>query len=200
MNQGERIKSLRISLKLTQESLAARLGVTKVTVQRWESGAITNLKREKLLLLATALGTTPEYLLGVVENPNPRTLFSEDRLRFQWECEHPGEVFDRQAFEEYKKPVDRCHEEIINYIDELCLKASSRAKHSSKNTLLKGVIPTKNDPDYDEYMGNLADEMLDSLGLINKRRLDAIMGLLHKMEDIALLEIRLADEVDPAEH
>ena len=35
---GEELKALRVKLKLTQEELGQRLGVTRVTVARWEIG------------------------------------------------------------------------------------------------------------------------------------------------------------------
>lgn len=35
----ERIKKLREGLRLTQEEMAEKLGITRVTVARWETGA-----------------------------------------------------------------------------------------------------------------------------------------------------------------
>lgn len=199
MNQGERIKYLRSSLKITQGELATKLGVTKVTVQRWESGEIVNLKKEKLLSLASCLDTTPEYLLCLVDNPDRKTLFTEERLRFQWEIKHPNQKFDPEAFEEYKKPVDRRHEKIINMIDKMCFSVSLKAENPMSPLLSLREPLSQDDPDFEEYMRNLTKEMTDSLGEINGRRLDAVIELLEQMEEIIKLKIKLSDEISPAE-
>jgi len=39
-------------------------------VQRWESGLIENMRRDKIALLAKALNTTPIFILGLDNNPN----------------------------------------------------------------------------------------------------------------------------------
>lgn len=58
------IKNRRIKLGLTLEDVGKIVGVSKATVQRWESGEISNMRRDKILLLAKALHTTPAYLMG----------------------------------------------------------------------------------------------------------------------------------------
>lgn len=61
---GTRIHDLRIQNDMTLEELGAKVGVSKSTVHKWESGAIENMRRNKVYLIAEALGTTPAYLLG----------------------------------------------------------------------------------------------------------------------------------------
>lgn len=68
MEIKDKIKSQRIKQNLTLEEVANRVGVTKATVQRWESGLIANMKRDKIILLAQALATTPAYILGIEED------------------------------------------------------------------------------------------------------------------------------------
>ena len=58
----------RKELELTMEEVARKVGVSKATVQRWESGEIANIRRDKITLLAEALKTTPAYLMGWVDN------------------------------------------------------------------------------------------------------------------------------------
>ena len=55
MNTGKFIKHKRLLLGYTQEELARKIGVTKSTLCKWESGFIKNMKRDKLELLAAAL-------------------------------------------------------------------------------------------------------------------------------------------------
>ena len=61
---GERIKGLRKSLGLTLEELARAVGTSKQTIHRYESGAISNIPPEKIVLLAKELKTTPSELFG----------------------------------------------------------------------------------------------------------------------------------------
>ena len=46
MNIGARIKKLRTEHNLSQEELGSTLGVQRAAVQKWECGAVKNLKRE----------------------------------------------------------------------------------------------------------------------------------------------------------
>ncbi len=49
---------------MTLEELAQAIGTSKQTVQRYESGVISNIPKEKIEALAEALGTTPSFLMG----------------------------------------------------------------------------------------------------------------------------------------
>ena len=61
---SRKIKELRLSRNMTLEQVATIVGVGKSTVRKWETGMIANMKRDKIALLAKALGTTPAYLMG----------------------------------------------------------------------------------------------------------------------------------------
>lgn len=58
----DRIRSRRVQLEITQLSLAKKLGVSRVSVTKWEAGT-TKPDGENLHQLAIALSTTPEWLL-----------------------------------------------------------------------------------------------------------------------------------------
>ena len=64
MEMGEKIYNLRTKKGLTLEELGNMVGVGKSTVRKWEKGMIANMKRDKIAKLATALNTTPAYLMG----------------------------------------------------------------------------------------------------------------------------------------
>lgn len=64
MNVGEEIKRQREKKGYSAEALARRLGVSRQTVYRYESGAIANIPREKLFRLAEALDVPPSLLAG----------------------------------------------------------------------------------------------------------------------------------------
>ena len=68
---SKKIHELRKQHKLTLEQVASVVGVGKSTVRKWETGMIANMKRDKIALLAQALHTTPEYLMGWEKEPEP---------------------------------------------------------------------------------------------------------------------------------
>lgn len=63
-NIGQKIKELRQSKDMTLEELGNAVGVTKSTVRKWENGMIANMRRDKIAVLAKALGVSPAALLG----------------------------------------------------------------------------------------------------------------------------------------
>ena len=67
----EKLKALRIQRGLTLQALGDRVGVGKSTVRKWENGDIKNMGRDKIELLANALGVDPGYLMGWDDNEPP---------------------------------------------------------------------------------------------------------------------------------
>ncbi len=63
MNIGSRLRQLREKANLTQEEVGKQLGVTKATVNRYESGKI-DIKRTIAIKLSDILNTTPSYIMG----------------------------------------------------------------------------------------------------------------------------------------
>ena len=81
MDLGEKIRYLRTSQGMTLEEVGNAVGVGKSTVRKWESGAIANMRRDKIALLAKALHVTPSYLMGwddeVADNYGPNAPVSK---------------------------------------------------------------------------------------------------------------------------
>ena len=71
------IKARRLQLGKTLEEVGNAVGVSKATVQRWESGDIKNLRRDKIAALADALCTTTDYIMGWEERS---PALSQERL------------------------------------------------------------------------------------------------------------------------
>ena len=63
MTKGDLIKEKRKALDMTQNDLAERVGVTKATVSRWESGDIQKLKEPVLKELCNTLSIDPLVIL-----------------------------------------------------------------------------------------------------------------------------------------
>ena len=64
MKMGLAIARRREALGLTQEELANAVGVTKGSISRWESGDISNMRRDRIQKLAKALKVSPVDLLA----------------------------------------------------------------------------------------------------------------------------------------
>lgn len=60
----QRIKSRRNELEYSFQDLAELTGLSKSTLQRYESGGIKNIPLDKLKVLAKALKVTPEWIMG----------------------------------------------------------------------------------------------------------------------------------------
>lgn len=63
MDFGRMIKERRLALNMTLEQVGISCGVSKATVLKWESGAIKNVRRDKLHLLANVLHLSPADLI-----------------------------------------------------------------------------------------------------------------------------------------
>ena len=63
MNIGKIIEERRKELNLTHEEIGNAVGVSKSTVKKWESGYISNMKRDKISLLAKVLQISPTKLI-----------------------------------------------------------------------------------------------------------------------------------------
>ena len=61
---NDRIKEMRLKCDLTLLEVAERIGVKEATVQRYESGAIKNIKYETVCKLAEVFGCDPGRLMG----------------------------------------------------------------------------------------------------------------------------------------
>lgn len=66
---GDRILNLRKKLDKTQKEICASIGITEVTLSRYENN-IREPKGEIISKIATSLGTTTDYLLGRTDIQN----------------------------------------------------------------------------------------------------------------------------------
>ncbi len=71
---GERIAERRKAKEFSLQQVAIKVGVTKSTIQRYESGAIHTVKQPVVEAIAKALSTSAEYLMGQTDDPAPAEL------------------------------------------------------------------------------------------------------------------------------
>ena len=60
----DNIKKYRLLIGFTLEELAIKVGVSRQTIQRYESGVINNIPSDNIEKIAFALKTTPSHLMG----------------------------------------------------------------------------------------------------------------------------------------
>lgn len=83
MGFKENIKNRRLELNMTLEEVSKQLEVSKPTLQRYESGVISNVPFEKVELLAEILQTAPSWLMGWCEDlkvEEKELLYKYDKL------------------------------------------------------------------------------------------------------------------------
>lgn len=96
-----RIREQRLSMGYSFQELADLTKLSKSTLQRYETGDIGNLPLDKLEILATALQTTPQYLMGWETFEEASIRLSKDINRHLKELEPQWEklkIRDESAF------------------------------------------------------------------------------------------------------
>lgn len=61
---GMRLKEARRNKQMTLDEVAKIVGVSRATIQRYESGTIANIPPDKLSILAQIFGTNIDYLIN----------------------------------------------------------------------------------------------------------------------------------------
>lgn len=83
MDTKKLLKEQRIKLGLTMKQVADAVGVSESTISRWESGAIANMTREKIVLLSKALRLSPADIMGwSKDTPKEDTIVVLDDYRY----------------------------------------------------------------------------------------------------------------------
>lgn len=71
MTVGDYIKELRVSNGYSQEQLGKLLGVQRAAVQKWECGAVQNLKRETIKKLSEIFNVPASSFIDNELSPKP---------------------------------------------------------------------------------------------------------------------------------
>lgn len=86
----ERIKERRLKLEMSYQDLSDATGISKSTLQRYETGYIKKVPINQIEILAKALHTTPSYLMGwdnTVTEPPSVTLTPRDERQIAADLE-----------------------------------------------------------------------------------------------------------------
>lgn len=68
---GLRLESRRLELNLTMQEVAAKMGIAKSTVQRYEKGKIGKIKLPVIESFAIVLDVNPSWLIGKSNDKRP---------------------------------------------------------------------------------------------------------------------------------
>lgn len=63
-NTSKRIKELRLEHKMTMESLAEKIGVSKSTIAKWENGYVENMRQDNIMKLSMIFNVSAVYIMG----------------------------------------------------------------------------------------------------------------------------------------
>lgn len=92
---AKRIKECRTQHGLTQEELAAKLGLKKSAIAKYENGRVENIKRTTIEQMADIFECSPSYLMGWSNERATTFAAHKDGAEFT-----PEEL---KKIEEYKK-------------------------------------------------------------------------------------------------
>lgn len=123
-----RIQSKRIELKLSYQDLANKTGLSKSTLQRYETGSIRNIPLDKLEILANALEVSPMWIIGYdipIEKTNSTNINLDDKTTL--------------LLNSFNKLNDEGKNEAIKRVDELT--ELSKYKKEEDNKVIK--LPKK---------------------------------------------------------
>lgn len=95
------IHKRRKELGLTLDEIARFVGVTKSTVQKWESGNIKSMKCDKIRLLSKILKISPLAFVAIEENS-----LADKEIHFLKNSQLVSESFSAEDFEYLMKTID----------------------------------------------------------------------------------------------
>lgn len=128
MTQGERVKEIRRSLKLTLEKFGERLGVGKTAISKIEKGE-NNLSSQMMKAICNEYRVNYEYLesgVGEMFSDVPQTVV--DELCEQYDLDD----FDRIMLQEYLKLDESSRNVLKTYIRKICGQISEAEDTQSK--------------------------------------------------------------------
>ena len=66
----DNLKAARLAARMTLDEVAQKVGVSRQTIQRYESGVIQNIPSDNIEKIANVLGVSPGVLMGWETSPN----------------------------------------------------------------------------------------------------------------------------------
>ena len=108
-----RIKKRRTDLDMSYQELAKKTGLSKSTLQRYETGSIKNMPIDKLEVIANALEISPAYLMGWEE------IYTDKKENNKTETSIS--IKERKLLNNFNKLNETGKDEAIKRVSELTL-------------------------------------------------------------------------------
>ena len=109
-----KIKNRRIELGLSYQDLSDLTGISKSTLQRYETGFIKKVPITQIEIIAKALNVSPSFLMGWDDSPNTYYIDQETAQLAQELKDNPQY---RVLFDATKHLKPESIKEIMNFID-----------------------------------------------------------------------------------
>lgn len=141
MKANDRIRNRRLELGLTLEQVGDYVGVSKSTVRKWETGFISNMRRDKIAKLAHILKLSPLELVD-----DPESAFELHQIQVKKGAEVIGLTVS---------DTDPQIDELLGFADQLNAKGKERlCRYAEELTLISTYQKKKSstpDDAEDEY-------------------------------------------------
>ena len=153
MEIGKAIAKLRADLELSQEKFADAIGVSRQTVQKWESG-ISAPDMENLSNIATRYGVSLDLLVLGRDKRDMEELRTEKKIEPKYENISGWDAYSDQLMIEYRQTLDEGRD--IKEYEDLFRAVSNMRKGAEKEKIsdvlfkLAFAAPMRTDYGYDE--------------------------------------------------
>lgn len=113
----------------TLEDVASVLGVSRQTVQRYESGEIKRIDTLTIEKLSQALNCSPAYLMGWTDIPHDITMYSNDNI-------YELSILESHLVDSFRKLDKDGQTEAIDFIDFKAHKSKSVLRDKPATTII----------------------------------------------------------------
>lgn len=107
MRVGDLIKQKRTEKNMTQEQLGELLGVNRAAINKWETGRVTNLKRETIKRLSEIFEISPALLV----EPD-----SVDSYSSGFQSTSPVDEVDRELLSLFSRLSKDQQQQVLDYL------------------------------------------------------------------------------------
>lgn len=109
------LRQQRIAHGLTQQELGEKVGLKKEAIYKYEKGIVVNPKRSLIAKLAKIFNVSPSYLLGITEDENKPTYYTDPETAKLAQLLHDNPQF-RVMFDATKDMDPETVQKIIEFI------------------------------------------------------------------------------------
>lgn len=151
MTVGERIKEIRLRLKMSQVAFADKINVSKQTLYKYENNIITNIPSDKIEAVASIGHVSPAYIMGWEMNDEDiANVFVNDCLEDIINNVKEFSPKEKVHFKNYIKLLEINRKKVDDYTNQLLslqqMESELNAAHARTDVdIPNGVDATEND-------------------------------------------------------